>query len=72
MSALHSALVLVTALEQDCQHFDGRIESQSVGSSPTLDSSNTNAGLQHGQWNVPRRKTMSMTYAVLSAHVKLP
>lgn len=57
MSTLHSALILVTRLEQDCEHFDRRIESQSVGSSPALDSGNANAGLQCDQRNVRARET---------------
>lgn len=46
MSALHLALVLFACLEQHSQHFNGRIEAEGIGSSPTLDSGDSNAGLE--------------------------
>jgi hypothetical protein len=70
VSALQSAVVLVTLLEQHSQHFDGGIEAQCVGSSPTLDSGDADAGLEYYQSSCQGRKTFR-TYTVLSTHIKL-
>jgi hypothetical protein len=71
MSALQSAVVLVTLLEQHSQHLDGRVEAQSIGSSPTLDSGDANARLNYSSVILSRHRGILITYTVLSTHVKL-